>query len=246
VRLRVARAHGCPPVQPYGKSASRQVEMLLSVDWDYYSGSADLVFDSPLWGSRDTGFDRGAAWNARVTKRGGSSFEALRQDFPLLGDFNDFERLAGVPCYATVSHADAYGLLERIGCDRVLNLDSHHDLFSLSGDPRRVRPGNWAGRALEDGLISAYTCLYPLWHAGVRVAEGFDLTRTRSELPPRFAHFNLELRRETPTLERSDIAAVLLVQSPAWTNPLYDADFLALCQKLKAEFITPPLKRQFT
>ncbi len=220
--------------------------MLLSVDWDYYSASAELVFDSPLWGSKDTGFDRGEAWNVRVSKRGGSSFETLREDFPLLGDFNDLERLAGVPCYATVNHADAFGLLERLGCQGVINLDSHHDLYSLSGDPARLRPGNWAGRALEDGLISAYTCLYPLWHAGVRVTEGYDLERTRSELPPRFSAFNLELRCEIPTLQPSDFEAILLVQSPAWTNPLYDADFLKLCHNLKAEFITLPLERHFT
>ncbi len=217
--------------------------MLLSVDWDYFSGSTELVFDSPFWGTRDTEFDRTEAWVTRVQKRGDKTFEVLRQDFPLFGNPFALEKFAGVACYATLNHSDAYGLLEKLKPSSVVNLDSHHDLFSLSGDPNRVRPGNWAGLALEHGLISSYTCIYPDWHEHVRVTEGYDLERTRAELPNRFSSLDLKLERGNLNLEILEVEAVLLVQSPAWTNPLYDSVFLALCQKLNAEFIVPPLMR---
>lgn len=219
--------------------------MLLSVDWDYFVGSADLIFDSPLWGTADTVLERNAAWSARAIKRGGSSFEVLREDFPLLVSPKPLEVLAGVPCFACVTHSDAYGLLQGLGIKRVLNLDSHHDLYSSSGDPERVRPGNWAGLALERGVIDAYTCRYPTWHADLRVAEGFDLERTRSELPAKISSLNLTLERGGLEFPKSEIEAVLLVQSPAWTNPLFDPDFLELCAVLKAEFLEIPLERAF-
>lgn len=219
--------------------------MLLSVDWDYFIGSADLIFDSPLWGTADTLLERNAAWSARAVKRGGSSFEVLRDDFPLLVSPKPLEKLAGVPCFACVTHSDAYALLQKLEIKQVLNLDSHHDLYSSSGDPERVRPGNWAGLALERGLIDAYTCRYPAWHSSLRVAEGFDLERTRAELPARFSSLNLTLERGKLELPQSEIEALLLVQSPAWTNPLFDSDFVALCAALSAELLELPLERTF-
>jgi hypothetical protein len=203
------------------------------------------VFDSPFWGSRDTTFDRSEAWVARALKRGGSTFEALREDFPLSGNPLELKKLIDLPCYATVTHSDAYGLLEQLQIKNVINLDSHHDLFSSSGDPQRVRPGNWAGLALERGLISSYTCFYPAWHENVRVTEGFDLARTNLELSSRLSGFNFSLQRGMPDLEKAQFEAVLLVQSPAWTNPLYDSVFLELCQVLNATFTSPLLERSF-
>ena len=219
--------------------------MLLSIDWDYFVGSADLIFDSPLWGTADTVLERSAAWSARAMKRGGSSFEVLRDDFPLLVSPKPLERLAGVPCFACVTHSDAYALLQRLEVKKVLNLDSHHDLFSSSGDPERVRPGNWAGLALENSLIDAYTCRYPVWHSDLRVSEGFDLERTRAELPTKLSSLNVTLERGGLELSRSEIEAVLLIQSPAWTNPLFDRDFLELCEVLNAKFLEIPLERRF-
>jgi hypothetical protein len=218
---------------------------LLSVDWDYFSGSAELVFDSPFWGTRDTDFDRFEAWEARVLKRGGSSFEVLQDDFPLFGQPLELLKFAGLPCYATVSHSDAYALIKHLGISSVVNLDSHHDLFSSSGDPNRVRPGNWAGLALEHGLISSYTCIYPAWHENVRVTEGFDLNRTKLELPSRLSDFEIDLQHGDLKLEPESVSAVLLVQSPAWTNPLYDSMFLELCDGLNAQLISAILERSF-
>jgi hypothetical protein len=226
---------------------------LLSVDWDYFSGSAELVFDSPFWGSRDTNFERTEAWEARALKRGGTNFEVLQDDFPLIGNPLELLKFAGLPCYATVSHSDAYALIRNLGISSVVNLDSHHDLYSSSGDPTRVRPGNWAGLALEHGLISSYTCIYPDWHEHVRVTEGFDLERTQLELPVRFRKRGSEtipctipiLHRGMPNLEPVDFSAVLLVQSPAWSNPLYDSVFLELCNGLNAQIISPILERPF-
>ena len=219
--------------------------MLLSVDWDYFVGSADLIFDSPLWGTADTALERDAVWSARVVKRGGSSFEVLRDDFPLLISPKLLEGLAGVPCFACVTHSDAHGLLRKLEIRQVLNLDSHHDLYSSSGDLQRVRPGNWAGLALEHGLIDAYTCRYPAWHSDLRVAEGFDLERTRAELPTKFSSLNVTLERGGQELSRSEIEAVLLIQSPAWTNPLFDPNFLELCEVMNAKFLEIPLERRF-
>jgi arginase family enzyme len=145
--------------------------MLLSVDWDYFSGCVEHVFDAPIWGSRDTEFDRMEAWKHRAEKRAGD----LSADFPLLENWQALKQLAGLPAYATLGHADAYGLLKALRLSSVVNLDSHHDLYSQSGDPNRVRAGNWAGLALAHGLVQHYTCIYPNWHAQVRVAEGFDL-----------------------------------------------------------------------
>jgi hypothetical protein len=208
---------------------------LLSVDWDFFSGSLEHVFDSPLWGSPDLEFDQLECWRERSLARGGSSFEILRHDFPLFGNPRELLRFVGVPTFAVSSHDAAYNLLERLNCSSVINLDSHHDLFSSSGDPKRVRPGNWAGLALEHGLIESYSCVYPSWHIDVRVTEGFDLKRTWSELGARAWRDRVSLSREESVLERLELQAILLVLSPSWSNPLYDPSFFELARGLQAE-----------
>ncbi len=218
--------------------------MLLSIDWDFFSGCREFVFDAPIWGSKDTEHDRLEAWRERARKRGGQDFSVLEQDFPLFENRRWLERFQSVPTYATVSHADAYALLERLRVLNVVNLDSHHDLFSQRGDGARVRPGNWAGLALEHHLIESYVCIYPEWHAALRVAEGFDLERTRSELTQRFSSDQVQLQRvplELLELPRPD--AILLVQSPAWTSPAHDHAFLELCQTLNATLLAPIVER---
>ena len=221
---------------------------LLSVDWDFFSGSLEHVFDSPLWGSPDLEFDRGERWRERARSRGGSSFEVLRHDFPLLGDPQELLRFVGVPTFAVSSHDAAYGLLKRLNCSSVINLDSHHDLFSSSGDPGRVRPGNWAGLSLENGLIELYSCLYPSWHSNVRVSEGFDLDRTWIEIGARVWRDRVSLSREPSLLdclEQQSVRAMLLVLSPSWSNPLYDPLFLELAHSLNAKLEPSLIERRF-
>ena len=211
------------------------MKTLLSVDWDFYSGSLEHVFDSPLWGTQDLEFDRLERWRDRVRVRGGSSFEALRHDFPLFGNPRELLRFVGVPTFAVSSHDAAYGLLNRLGCSSVINLDSHHDLFSSSGDPSRVRPGNWAGLALENGLIESYSCIYPAWHSGVCVTEGFDLERTWSEIGARTWFDRVSLLHDESDLGSLEPHFVLLVLSPSWSNPLYDPSFLEIARGLHAK-----------
>jgi hypothetical protein len=220
--------------------------MLLSVDWDFFSGCGEFVFDAPIWGLKDTEHDRHEAWRERVLKRGGQNFAALEHDFPLLEEWRWLKRFQGVPAYATVSHADAYALLERLQVSSVVNLDSHHDLYSGSGDGARVRPGNWAGLALEHDLIQSYTCVYPQWHAALRVAEGFDLERTKGEIGERFLSDQVQLKRVAlESLEPPTPDAILLVQSPAWTNPTHDNAFFDLCRTLKATYLEPLIERSW-
>jgi hypothetical protein len=213
---------------------------LLSVDWDFFSGSREQVFDSPLWGTPDLEFDRCQRWRERATVRNGLGFEVLRLDFPLFGEPRDLLNFAGVPAFAVASHDAAHGLLERLNCSSVINLDSHHDLFSSSGDPTRVRPGNWAGLALEHGLIESYSCVYPPWHAEVRVSEGFDLERTWSEIGARDWRDRVSLSRgyNFDHLEPAAVRAVILVLSASWTNPCFDVDFFALARAFGADLET--------
>jgi hypothetical protein len=208
---------------------------LLSVDWDFFSGSLEHIFDSPLWGTPDLEFDRCERWRERARARGGSGFEILRHDFPLFGDPRGLLRFLGVPAFAVASHDAAYGLLKRLKCSSLINLDSHHDLFSSSGDPSRVRPGNWAGLALEHGLIETYSCIYPSWHTEVRVSEGFDLNRTWSELGARAWRERLSLSFDASVLDSLEPNFIVLVLSPSWSNPLYDPTFFGLARGLNAE-----------
>ena len=223
--------------------------MLLSLDWDFYAGSSEHVFDSPLWGSPDLEYHRHERWRQMVRVRGGDSWEVLKVDFPLYGNPLELLALEGLPCYAALSHESGIGWLERVrqaSPQALLNLDSHHDLYSSSGDSNRVRPGNWVGHVLERGLISHYTCLYPGWHSSVAVSEGFDVERTWSEMGNRFLRTQVRLERRTgpeQAILLSDVSSVLLVQSPAWTSPLYDPVFLELTRKLEAKILTPPLAR---
>jgi len=228
--------------------------MLLSVDWDFYAGSREHIFDSPLWGSPDLEYHRHERWRELARKRGGEGWDVLEHDFPLYGNPLELLILEGLPCFMALSHESGLKWLEVQQGEQaypktLFNLDSHHDLYSSSGDPYRVRPGNWVGHALERGLISHYTCLYPHWHSSVAVAEGFDVERTWSEIGARASREQVSLERLTfgSTLESaivlSDLSSVLLVQSPAWTNPLYDEVFLELCEKLQAQILTPPLAR---
>ncbi len=211
--------------------------MLLSIDWDAYSGCAEHVFDAPIWGTPDREYDRTEAWRARVRKRGGHDWQALRHDFPLFPGWQELTRYAGCPAHVTLSHAAAQDWLALFPGRSVLNLDSHHDLYSQSGDPERWRPGNWAGLGLVSGLVSAYTVRYPEWHDGLMVAEGHDLTRTRAELEGAMSarllsRVRLERGPELPPA--SEVEAVLLVQSPAWSSPAHDAAFFALAGALRA------------
>jgi hypothetical protein len=220
--------------------------MLLSIDWDFFSGCREFVFDAPIWGSRDSAHDRFEAWRERALKRGGSSFDVLEQDFPLFENWRWLERFQGVPTFATVSHADAYELLEQLRVSSVVNLDSHHDLFSGNGDATRVRPGNWAGLALKHGLIDSYTCIYPNWHADLPVAEGFDLERTKAEMGEKCSSFRVRLERQSlHSLELPQPTAILLVQSPAWTSPAHDDVLLELCHVLHAEELEPIFERKW-
>ena len=224
--------------------------MLLSVDWDAFSGPRELVFDAPIWGTRDRPEDRFEAWRLRAAKRGGGAWEALAEDFPLYAGWEALHAYVGVPTFLTLSHADAWDWLAAFPGEDVLNVDSHHDLVSWSGDPARVRPGNWAGLALRAGRARRYACLYPWWHAGLPVAEGYDLTRTRAELA---AHVEgdwdgrAELRRQRDPADGwpdpAGVRALLLVQSPAWCSPAHDPVLFALARQLGARVLSPPLVR---
>lgn len=228
--------------------------MLLSIDWDAFSGTRELVFDAPIWGTPDREHDRIQAWRERLLKRGGAAWEALDEDFPLYPGWENLTRYAGVPAYVTLSHADAWTWLEHCieqfgpGQD-VLNIDSHHDLASFSGDPTRLRPGNWAGLGLQAGLIRHYTCLYPPWHADLPVAEGYDLERTRSELTPLLPDDVLRRVTLAPLLDwpgPAQVQGMLLVQSPAWVNPAHDPIFFKLAHEMACTPIRPPIQRYFS
>lgn len=223
--------------------------MLLSVDWDAYSGTRELVFDAPIWGVRDTAHDRLAAWQERAQRRGGpgAGWGTLATDFPLYGGWQELRQYAGLPAFVTLSHADIWPVLERFAGLKVLNIDSHHDLTSFSGDRTRLRPGNWAGLGLEAGWVTGYECRYPTWHAELLVAEGYDLERTCAELAPLLPAPVLErvtLTRSGDLPDPADITALVLVQSPAWTNPAHDREFWALAEALGAEVLVEPLRRE--
>ncbi|MPY67857.1 arginase [Deinococcus sp. SDU3-2] len=222
--------------------------MLLSIDWDAFSGTRELVFDAPIWGTRDREADRVAAWRERARQRDPQApgWSALDADFPLYPGWEALERYAGVPAHVTLTHADAWEWLAAHPGAHVLNVDSHHDLVSFSGDPTRVRPGNWAGLALASGRAGGYTCLYPSWHAGLPVAEGYDLGRTWGEVTPLLApevRDRVTLTRGLRWPDPAEVTALLLVQSPAWTNPAHDPAFSRLARRLGATPLTPPLDR---
>lgn len=221
--------------------------MLLSIDWDAYSGCADLVFDAPIWGTPDREHDRLARWHERVAKRGGRDWQALDAEFPLYSGWESLTRYAGLPVFAVRGHEQARDWLHLYPGRDVLNIDSHHDLSNLRGDPQRWRPGNWAGLGLAAGLIRRYTVRYPDWHADLLVAEGHDLSRTRHELetalvPDVLARVSLERSAALPI--PAEVEALLLVQSPAWTNPAHDAALFEVIAALGAVPLgEPPLSR---
>lgn len=235
--------------------------MLLSIDWDAYSACAEHVFDAPIWGTPDRGHDRLEAWRARARKRGGSGWEVLAVDFPLDPGWEALTRYAGRPAHVTLSHAAAQEWLHLYPGLEVLNLDSHHDLYSgpvggsaggsvgrRGDDPARWRPGNWAGLGLASGLIGRYTARYPAWHAGLLVAEGHDLERTLAEVqaavsPELLPRIALERGPQLPAPPL--VEALLLVQSPSWSSPAHDAAFFRLAAALDAEALgQAPLDRR--
>lgn len=220
--------------------------MLLSIDWDAYSGTRELVFDAPIWGTADRQADRLEAWQQRAARRGGQHWAALAQDFPLYDGWQHLTQYAGLPAFVTLSHADIWPWLQRWPGRNVLNIDSHHDLTSFSGDGTKLRPGNWAGLALGAGLVGGYECRYPLWHADLPVAEGYDLSRTESEIAPLLTTEQLQrvtLSRSAQLPKPTEVEAILLVQSPAWTNPAHDEQFWQLATHLAAQTLVPPLIR---
>lgn len=224
--------------------------MLLSLDWDAYSGCRELVFDAPIWGTPDREYDRSAAWQARALKRNpqAQSWEVLDADFPLYAGWQDWAQYAGRPAAVCWSHAHAWQWLEQFPGREVLNVDSHHDLYALSGDTGKLRPGNWAGLGLAANLISRYRVQYPAWHGGVPVAEGHDLERTWAELGSHLGkevRGRLNLSRAGTLPPKHEVEAVLLVQSPSWSSPAHDAAFVGLVNKLRAKPISSPYSRHW-
>ncbi len=222
--------------------------MLLSIDWDAYSGTREHVFDSPIWGTQDLPNDRLEAWRQRVLKRGGSGWDALAEDFPLYGGWENLIAYAGLPTYVALSHSDAWSWIEQYSGENLLNVDSHHDLASLSGDPNRLRPGNWVGLGIREGLIRRYMCQYPTWHSNLPVAEGYDLGRSYDELVPLLQESMWEyisLIKDDHLPDPSTVTSVLLVQSPAWTNPAHDEAFLSIAKALQGQIITAPMTRSY-
>ncbi|GGJ85847.1 arginase [Deinococcus aquiradiocola] len=223
--------------------------MLLSVDWDAWSGCAEYVFDAPIWGTPDREHDRVRRWQERAERRGGpgAGWDALQDDYPLYPGWEALRAYAGVPAFVTLSHAQAREWLHLYPGRDVLNVDSHHDLYSSSGDPARWRPGNWAGLALHADLIGTYTARYPEWHEGLLVTEGHDLDRTRAEVHaalPAPLHDRVRLERRPDLPPARDVEAVLLVQSPSWSSPAHDRSFLDLARTLNAAPLgTPPIDR---
>lgn len=217
--------------------------MLLSIDWDAYSGCRELVFDAPIWGTPDREYDRVERWQARADKRGG--WEALAADFPLYDGWQGLKAYTGIPTFSAWSHAHAWEWLERYPGQDVLNIDSHHDLYSQSGDPARLRPGNWAGLGLRSGRIRRYAAQYPTWHAEVPVAEGHDLARTHAELEAAIPELLLRvsLRRADTLPPRQEVTALLLVQSPAWTSPAHDWAWFELLEALQAVELSASYRR---
>ncbi len=223
--------------------------VLLSVDWDAYSGCAEFVFDAPIWGTPDREHDRLAAWRERAGRRGGAEvgWEVLEPDFPLYPGWQELLAYAGRPAFAAWSHAHARAWLERFPGREVLNIDSHHDLATRRGNPGAWRPGNWAGLALAGGLVDRYTVRYPEWHRELAVAEGHDLERTWTELceaglPPGLLE-RVTLERGSALPPAAGVEALLLVQSPAWTSPAHDPAFFSLLERLGAQELSLPLLR---
>ena len=212
--------------------------MLLSIDWDAYSGCAEHVFDAPIWGTPDREPDRLQAWRERARKRGGG-WNALEADFPLYPGWEALAQYAGLPAFVTLSHAAAEEWLRLYPGRTVLNIDSHHDLYSQSGDPGRWRPGNWAGRGLASGLIGSYTVRYPAWHDLLLVAEGHDLARTQAELEAAIPELlpSVRLERGPQLPPASEVEALLLVQSPSWSSPAHDSAFFGLVRALGATLL---------
>jgi hypothetical protein len=208
--------------------------MLLSLDWDAWSGPAELIFDAPIWGTPDREHDRWGRWQQRAQKRGG--WAAMADDYPLYPGWERLIQYAGRPVHCGWSHAQAREWLALYPPQPILNIDSHHDLYSQSGDPARWRPGNWAGQALAAGWPH-YTARYPGWHAHLPVAEGFDLARTAAELdtalPPAW-QARIRLERSDALPPPADVNGVLLVQSPSWSSPAHDAALLDLLAALGA------------
>lgn len=227
--------------------------MILSIDWDAFSGCRPLVFDAPIWGTPDRPADRTERWRQRALRRDplATDWRALEGDFPLYPGWEGIEQYAGLPACVAWSHAHAWSWLERYPGRAVLNVDSHHDLYSgsgpsIGGDPSQVRPGNWAGLGLRAGLIGRYTVQYPSWHTELAVAEGYDLARTEQEVAARVRTEQLSrihLSRADKLPPPAATEAVLLVQSPAWSSPAHDPAFLALVAALSAEVISAPLLR---
>ncbi len=224
--------------------------MLLSIDWDAYSACRELVFDAPIWGSPDRAYDRLEAWQARALKRDpqAQGWAALEHDFPLVEGWARLRQYAGRPAFVAWSHAHAWTWLEQFPGRDVLNIDSHHDLYSASGDPARLRPGNWAGLGLAAGLIARYTASYPAWHAQVPVTEGYDLERTRNELRAQLSGADLRrvrLRRDSPLPPKHEVEALLLVQSPSWSSPAHDPAFVELAGAWGASALSEPCVRHW-
>lgn len=229
--------------------------MILSIDWDAFSGCRPLVFDAPIWGTPDQPADRTQRWRQRALGRDpqAQSWDVLGEDFPLYPGWQAIRQYAGLPACVAWSHAHAWSWLERYPGRAVLNIDSHHDLYSgsgpyIGGDPGKLRPGNWAGLGLRCGLIGRYTVQYPGWHTELAVAEGFDLARTEAEVQAAFTGAllsRLHLTRSDAWPPPADIEAVLLIQSPAWSSPAHDPAFLALAQVLNAEVLSAPYQRRW-
>lgn len=202
---------------------------LLSIDWDYFiaTRSGQCLSYSE---TKRTAVD---LWYKRYLrlKAYGKNIQNLYYLSPDVKEFWTqikavFQIDERAKVYVSDSHMLSYNIAEHHRCQRVYLFDAHADLgYSVPKSLEfEVNCGNWLGRLLKEKIIQSAHIIYSPF---------------TNEKPTNFAELNRIYAISYPTLEQlkqekpiSNVTAVHICRSGAWTPPWYDYDFKQFVEDL--------------
>lgn len=130
--------------------------------------------------------------------------------------YNKFNYDKDVKMIVTDSHKEAYYVAKEFECKEVFNIDAHTDLGygGMESLNFEVNCANWLGKLFEDKVIDKGEILLSPYSA----EEPDDFEEINN-------NFNIEYKEVENIEVNSDVKAIHICRSGAWTAPWLDCEF---------------------
>lgn len=195
---------------------------LLTIDWDYFIDAPqevrDRIFPRITEGFRDSIPDN-SLWNtvkSRTHKFDMDAFERVYRAFRHCGQISNH-----IPLYASENHCEAYYIAKKMGAERVINVDFHHD----KGIASRMSCDSWMRILHEENPDIEY-----IWCK----REDSVTTCFGAEVDCIYIDFDNIIH----AIATASFDAVHLCRSDLYSPPVYDAMFGTLLKGIQESLNT--------